>query len=154
MKGVTMTERQQLEALPPNFRNALIKKSQMIHPFWNLLGMELVDIKKGWAVVKLSFDQKLTQADGIAHGGSIFSAADAAVAMALIGLIDRKETMVTLEMKINYLKPFVGGTLMAEAVIIQKGTRTAIGEVDVKTEKGEMIAKGLATYMILAKRGN
>ena len=149
-----MNERQQLEALSPNFRNALIKKSQTIHPFWKLLGMELVDIKKGWAVVKLPFDQKLTQADGIAHGGSTFSAADAAVAMALIGLIDRKETMVTLEMKLNYLKPFAAGTLLAEAVIIQKGARTAVGEVDLKTDKGEMIAKGIATYMIIPKRSN
>jgi uncharacterized protein (TIGR00369 family) len=147
-----MIDRTQFAEIAPNFRNALIKKSQSVHPFWLLLGMELVDVKKGWAIIKLPFDPKLTQADGIAHGGSTFSAADAAVAMALIGMIDRNETMVTLEMKLNYLKPFTEGTLLAEAVIVQKGTRTAVGEVTVKTDLDELIAMGMATYMILPKR--
>lgn len=147
-----MTKSGPFEDISPNFRNALIEKASSVHPFWALLGMELVDIKKGWAVVRLPFDNKLTQADGIAHGGSTFSAADAAVAMALIGMIDRDETMVTLEMKLNYIKPFIEGVLFAEAVIVQKGTRTALGEVTVKSDKDVLIAKGLATYRILRKR--
>jgi uncharacterized protein (TIGR00369 family) len=146
-----MADKTRFEDIAPNFKTALIRKSQSVHPFWGLLGMELVDVKKGWAVIKLPFDPKLTQADGIAHGGSTFSAADAAVAMALIGLIERNETMVTLEMKLNYLKPFVEGTLLAEAVIVQKGKRTAVGEVDVRSDTGDLIAKAIATYMILPK---
>lgn len=147
-----MIDEYKYQELPPNFKNALIKKSQSVHPFWTLLGMELVDVRKGWAIVRLPFDEKLTQADGIAHGGSTFSAADAAVAMALIGLIDRNETIVTLEMKLNYIRPFTKGTIRAEAVIIQKGSKTALGEVSVKTDKDELIAKGLATYRILSKK--
>ena len=143
-----MIDKQGYEDLSPNFRDALLNKVQKNHPFWQLLGMELTDIKKGWAVVRIPFDRKLTQADGLAHGGSIFSIADAAVAMALIGMIDRNARMVTLEMKINYIKPFTKGEIHAEAVIVSKGSRTAVGEVDVKTEDGQMIAKCLATYMI------
>ncbi len=146
-----MTESVQYEELYPNFKKALLEKSQTVHPFWNLLGMKLVDVKKGWAVVHLPFDEKLTQADGIAHGGATFSAADAAVAMALIGMIERNETMVTLEMKLNYLKPFTGGAISAEARILRKGARAAIGEVDVKNEEGQLIAKGLSTFVILQK---
>lgn len=147
-----MIDKSKFEELSANFKKALIGKAQTVHPYWGLLGMELADIKKGWAVVRLPFDPKLTQADGIAHGGATFSAADAAVAMALIGLIARHETMVTLEMKINYLKPFVGGAILAEAAIVQKGSRTALGEVNVHSDTGELIAKGLATYRILQRR--
>lgn len=146
-----MSTPDQFEELYPSFKKALLKKSQSVHPFWNLLGMTLVDIKKGWAVVRLPFDEKLTQGDGIAHGGATFSAADAAVAMALIGMIERNETMVTLEMKLNYLSPFNQGAILAEARIVQKGSRSAIGEVDVKNEEGQLIAKGLATYVVLQK---
>lgn len=147
-----MIDTSKFEELYPNFKNALIRKSPSVHPFWRLLGMELADIKKGWAVVRLPFDAKLTQADGIAHGGATFAAADAAVGMALLGMIDRDETMVTLEMKLNYLKPFSGGAILAEAIIVQKGALTALGEVNVRTETGDLIAKGLATYRILKKR--
>jgi uncharacterized protein (TIGR00369 family) len=147
-----MADKSQYEALSANFKKTLIEKAQTVHPFWALLGMELADIKKGWAVVRLPFDHKLTQADGIAHGGATFSAADAAVAMALIGLIERHETMVTIEMKMNYLKPFADGAISAEAAIVQKGSRTAMGEVNVTNDKGELIAKALATFRILQKR--
>ena len=56
-------------------------------PFWALLGMELVDVKKGWAKVRLPFDNKLKQPMGIAHGGAIFATADSAVVMALLGMV-------------------------------------------------------------------
>jgi len=146
-----MYDNHEYEELYPNFKKALIAKGQSAHPFWKLLGLELVDIKKGWALVRLPFDPKLTQADGIAHGGSTFSAADAAVAMALIGMIERNETMVTLEMKLNYLKPFVQGEILAEARIVQKGSKTALGEVTVRNGDNGLIAKGLATFVILPK---
>lgn len=146
-----MSEPVKFEAVSPNFKKALMDKAQRVHPFWNLLGMELADVQKGWAIVRLPFEKKLTHADGIAHGGAIFSAADAAVAMALIGLIERHETMVTIEMKLNYLKPFAKGILLAEATIVQRGRRTALGEVDVKDQEGKMLAKGMATYMIVPK---
>jgi uncharacterized protein (TIGR00369 family) len=146
-----MIDKNTFEELYPNFRTALINKAHTVNPFWSLLGMTLVDVRKGWAMVKLPFEEKLSQADGIAHGGVIFSAADTAVGMALMGLIARNETLVTLEMKINYLKPFVQGTILAEAVIVQKGVRTALGEVCVTTDDGDLVAKALATYMILSK---
>jgi len=71
--------------------------------------------------------------------------------MALIGLVDRDETFTTVEMKINFLKPFDTGEMMAEARIVHKGARTALGDVEVRNGDGVLIAKGLATYMILKK---
>jgi len=87
----------------------------------------------------------------VAHGGAIFSPADSAVGMALIGLINKDENISTLEMKINYLRPFSRGEIVAEAKIVHKGTMTAIGDVDVRDEKDNLIAKGLVTYAIFKK---
>lgn len=137
------------EDLSPTFRKALIETMQKESPFWELLGMELTEVKKGWAKVRLPFAKKLVHPLGIAHGGAIFSVADSAVAMALIGLVEREETFTTIEMKINYLKPFSGGEVSAVASIVYKGAKTALGEVEVHNSEGTLIAKGLATYMIL-----
>jgi acyl-CoA thioesterase len=139
------------EDLNPRFRKALIAKMQEESPFWTLLGLELADIKKGWARVRLPFAKKLVHPLGIAHGGAVFSAADSAVAMALIGLVEKDETFTTVEMKINYLRPFDEGEITAEAKIIYKGGRTALGDVEVRNAGGILIAKGLATYMIFKK---
>ena len=139
------------EDLNPRFRESLIAKMQEESPFWTLLGLELADIKKGWAKVRLPFAKKLVHPLGIAHGGAVFSAADSAVAMALIGLVEKDETFTTIEMKINYLRPFDEGEITAEAKIIYKGSRTALGDVEVRNAGGILMAKGLATYMILKK---
>ena len=146
----------QYEKLAPRFKAALLDWMKTKNPFWALLGMELLEIKKGWAVVRLPIEDKLTNAIGLVHGGAIFSAADSAVGMALVGLTHRDEKISTLEMKINYMKPVKGGEIIAEARIIHKGTQTAIGDVEVRDEAQSLIAKGLATYAIFKKnlRGN
>jgi len=139
------------EDLAPKFKETLLTRMQEESPYWTLLGLEIADIKKGWAKVRLPFARKLVHPLGIAHGGAIFSAADSAVAMALIGLVERDETFTTVEMKINYLRPFDKGEIMAEARIIHRGGKTALGDVEVRNGDGTLIAKGLATYMILKK---
>jgi hypothetical protein len=58
---------------------------------------------------------------------------------------------MSIEMKTNYLKPFKEGEITAVAKIIHRGSSTALGEVEVTNEKDEMIAKALATYMIMKK---
>jgi uncharacterized protein (TIGR00369 family) len=140
------------EELTPRFKTAILDWMKTRNPFWSLLGMELMEIKKGWAKVRLPFNDKLTNAVGLVHGGAIFSPADSAVGMALIGLIGRDENISTLEMKINYLKPVRESAIIAEAKIVHKGTQTAIGDVEVRDENNALIAKGLATYMIVKKR--
>lgn len=139
------------EVLDPRFKESLLNWMKTNNPFWSLLGMEIIGIKKGWAKIRLPFTKKLTNGIGVAHGGAIFSPADSAVGMALIGLTERDESISTLEMKINYLKPLSGGEIIAEAKIVHRGTMTAIGDVEVRDGDGNLIAKGLATYAIVKK---
>ena len=139
------------EELAPRFKEALMNWQKTKNPFWSLLGMELIAVKKGWAKIRLPFSDKLANGIGLAHGGAIFSPADSAVGMALVGLLNKDETVSTLEMKINYLKPVQGGEIVAEAKIIHRGTMTAIGDVEVRDYEGNLVAKGLATYAIFKK---
>ena len=140
------------EELDPRFRESLLSLMKTGNPFWSLIGMQILSVKKGWAKIRLPFTEKLANSAGVAHGGAIFSPADSAVGMALAGMLNKDEKISTLEMKINYLKPFSGGEIVAEALIIHKGNQTAVGEVEVRDEDGDIIAKGLATYAIIKKR--
>ena len=139
------------EELNSRFKESLLNWMATKNPFWSLLGMEIIEVKKGWAKIRLPFSEKLANGIGVAHGGAIFSPADSAVGMALIGLINKDENISTLEMKINYLRPFTSGEIVAEAKIVHKGTMTAIGDVDVRDDKDTLIAKGLVTYAIFKK---
>ena len=140
------------EELAPRFRAAILDWMKTKNPFWAHVGLELVEIRKGWARLRMPIEEKLTNAIGLVHGGAIFSVADSAVGMALVGMINRNETISTLEMKINYLKPVKKGELIAEAKIIHRGSQTAVGDVEVRDEHDALIAKGLATYVIIKNR--
>ena len=127
------------EELDPRFKESLLNWMETNNPFWSLIGMEIIGIRKGWAKIRLPFPEKLANGIGVAHGGAIFSPADSAVGMATVGLLDKDETLSTLEMKINYMKPFTGGEIIAEARIVHRGTMTAIGDVEVKAKMAKAI---------------
>jgi acyl-CoA thioesterase len=117
-------------------------------PYYRPLGMEAKEIKEGESRIKMSFKQDLTHPYGIVHGGAIASLADSAVAMALIDLVDPKDRITTIEFKINFFASVDQGKLEAHAKIIHKGSKTAVGEVEVVNEKGKLVAKLVATYSI------
>ena len=140
------------EDLPPNFKRAIMEKIDTVQPYWNMLGIKLVDIKKGWAKLRLPYSEKIIQPYGAVHGGAIFSLADSALAMALIGLTERDEQFTTIEMKINYISPFNKGEIHAEAKVIDRVRQTVLGDVDIVDENGRLVAKCMGTYVIMKKK--
>ena len=135
------------EPLNPNFKDALLNRLPDRMAFWQLLGIEFVDVGRGWAKMHMPFAQKLTNSAGISHGGALFTLADSAGSMALVSMAAKGEVVTTVEMKINFLKPFDGGNVMAEASILHCGKTTALGEIDLKIENGDLIAKATATFL-------
>jgi uncharacterized protein (TIGR00369 family) len=133
-------------------REAIISRFQDRSPFWGVIGMQLVEVKKGWACVRVPFRNRLTNSNGVLHGGVLFAAADSATGAALISLAQKEQTVATIELKISYLQPVAGLDIFAEATIIQKGSRTAVSEVCVRDAAGNLVAKALGTYAIRNER--
>lgn len=125
-----------------------IRKVANKSPYYRLLGMEVMEIKEGESKIQMPFKQDLTHPYRMVHGGAIASLADSSVAMALISLVEPKDTITTIEFKINFFAPVSKGDLEAHAKIIHKGSKTAVGDVEVKNEEGKLIAKLIATYSI------
>jgi acyl-CoA thioesterase len=125
-----------------------MKKEANNSPYYQLLGLEIMEIKEGESKIQMPFRQGLTHPYGTVHGGAIASLADSSVAMALISLIEPKDRITTIEFKINFFVPVSKGHLEAHAKIIHKGSKTAVGDVEVKNEEGKLVAKVIATYNI------
>ncbi len=117
--------------------------------FYGLLGMELEELGEGRALFTLEVGERFFNAGGVVHGGVFASLADAALAAALATMVDHeKESIATVEMKINYMAPARGGKLAAEGRIIQRGRSVAVGECAVSDGEGRMMAKAMATFLI------
>ena len=96
------------------------------------LGIELVEVKDGYAKVSMKVAKKHTNGLGFTHGGAIFSLADYAFAHACnFG----DNVAVAVQVNINFLKPSVeGDTLTAEAVRVNDGKTMGLYQVTVKNQ--------------------
>jgi uncharacterized protein (TIGR00369 family) len=59
------------------------------------------------------------------------------------------ESFTTLELKINYLRPFKEGHLKAVAKTVQHGHTVGIMDCDVFDERGKVIARSSSTCLTL-----
>jgi uncharacterized protein (TIGR00369 family) len=117
-------------------------------PYYDHLGIEVVDLEWGFARLALEFKDYLTHPFGYFHGGAIASLADSAGINAVLTTLKENENAVTLEMKINFFTPMKDTTIVAEAKVIHRGRRSAVSDVEVRSKSGIMVAKAIITCAI------
>jgi uncharacterized protein (TIGR00369 family) len=114
-----------------------------------LLGLKLVAYEKGRAVVSFEAGPRFANPMGSLHGGVFCDLADAAMGTAVATTLNQGETLTTIELKINFLKPVWTGTLTAAANVVRRGRTLCLVECDVTDEKGSLVARASSTCMFL-----
>lgn len=119
-------------------------------PYYHFLGIDILDVKLGYARLKMNYDTRLTNPYGFVNGGFFSVLADAALACALLGMTEESPTrrLVTIEYKMNIIRPVKEGSVTAEAKVIHLGKDIAVGEVDLREHSDRMVAKALITYTV------
>ena len=111
--------------------------------FARSLGIELLELNPGFARCAMTVRAEMVNFHRSAHGGAIFSLADAAFAAACNAY---GQTTVALAMTINYLDAVKPGTrLIAEAREESRGERIALYHLTVRDERGKLVASLHAT---------
>jgi len=102
------------------------------------LGIELLEMRLGFARAAMTVDSRHLNAHGTLHGGAIFALADFAFAAAANS---HGQIAFALHVDINYVATApVGARLLAEAAEEFLGNRTALYHLSVTTEDGKLIA--------------
>ena len=112
--------------------------------FAQFVGIELVDIQKGFAVTRLNINKNHMNGINIAHGAAVFALADFAFAAASNS---HGIPAVALNVTISYIKAVRSGeTLTATAKEISAGPKVANYTINVTNDQGDMVAvfQGLA----------
>jgi len=131
----------------------LIKQGET-SSFYKLLNMKIEEVRDSYARLSIRVEKKHIQFLETVHGGVVASLADSAAAWAVYGSSDLMGIPVTVEMKINFLKPVRSGKIVAEARNVHEGSRIFVSDVEVKNGKGDLVAKSLVTYYLLRDKGN
>jgi acyl-CoA thioesterase len=96
------------------------------------LGMEIVAIKPGAAVLTMTIRPHMVNGHGIAHGGFIFTLADSAFAFACNSHNDRT---VAAQCHISFIRPGkLGDRLVATAREISRTGRSGIYDVRISVD--------------------
>jgi uncharacterized protein (TIGR00369 family) len=118
-------------------------------PVAELLGIDLVSAGGGECTMRLEAGEQHSNPMGTIHGGVIGDVADAAMGMAYFSGLEPGESFTTLELKINFLRPFWTGTLLAHGRVVHRGRSVGLTECDVVDGDGRLIARASSTCMTL-----
>ncbi|MFQ5568949.1 MAG: PaaI family thioesterase [Rhodothermales bacterium] len=124
-------------------------------PFFNLIGLKVLDIEPGWSKTRVTWRDDLAQPFGVMHGGVIASLIDTGIAHALLltEAFDRlrreKGALVSIDLRVKYFRPVSEGSLICESTIPRMGRQIIHAESIVTNDGGKEVARGDSIYMIV-----
>ncbi len=118
-------------------------------PYFLLLSMKIKELEWGTSVLEVKLAEKHLQPFGYVHGGAIASVMDAATFWAVFPRVKDGMGLTTVEIKVNYLAPVQKGRLVVKGRCIKIGKTLALGDATIYDGKGNLLAHGTATMMIV-----
>ncbi|MCI8329484.1 MAG: PaaI family thioesterase [Oscillibacter sp.] len=130
-----------------------IRSSFVRQNFLALLGAELESVEPGQVVISCRRREDLTQQQGFLHGGLVTSIADVTCGYTALTVIPEGQEVLTVEFKINLLRPVTGRKIIAAGSVIKAGKSLVITEAEVTdADSGKIVAKMLATMIPAARK--
>lgn len=114
----------------PDFRT-MVEASFAKQGFLTRLGVRLDSIAPGSAALSVDFSEDISQQQGFFHGAAIGALGDCAGGYASLSLMPSGCEVVTVEYKVNFLKPAVGARLVATANVLRAGRSITVAQADV-----------------------
>ena len=115
-----------------------------------LIGAALTRVEPGAVDIELPYREDLTQQNGYLHAGIITAVADSACGYAAYTLMPEGSNVLSVEFKVNLLRPAAGEKFVAQARVIKAGETLTVARCDVYgrvAEEAKLVATMLATMI-------
>lgn len=96
------------------------------------IGAELAEITPGRCVLRLAVTDAVRQHHGFVHGGVVGMLGDVAGGYAAMSLFEPGQEVLTLEYKINFLRPAAGELLIAIGEVVRAGRSVTVTRAEVE----------------------
>jgi uncharacterized protein (TIGR00369 family) len=120
----------------------------------SLIGAELTRVEPGIVEITLPYRADLAQQHGYLHAGIVTTIADSACGYAAYSLMPPKSDVLSVEFKVNMLRPAKGETFTALAEVIKAGKTLTVVRADVfgiAEARSELVATMLGTMICLSR---
>jgi uncharacterized protein (TIGR00369 family) len=120
-------------------------------PISRLTGMRLAEIAPGTATFTMPLSRWLTGPRGTVPLGVLTMPADAAMGCAIITELPARSPITTAELSLRLLHaPAPGGTVRAVGRVVHTAAPMVLAEVEVRDDRGLLVAHGSSLYVTLA----
>jgi acyl-CoA thioesterase len=130
------------------------KQGRDANPFFCLMGIDVVSVEDGRAVLRMKVRPDMCNGVGWLQGGIFTALADEAMALALYPALSPHEGIATISESTSFIKGVRDGAIIAEGRVIKKGRRVAFAEGDVRADDGEktILSRTSAAFAVTMKR--
>ena len=144
-----------------NVIRARIKDSFNKQTIMTTIGASIVSVEPGEVVIRLPFQEGISQQDGFVHAGVITTIIDSACGYAAMTLMPDEARVLTIEFKSNFASPAVGDYFLAKGTVKKSGNTIMIttGEVyaytanfednDDQQKEGKLVSLMQASMMVI-----
>jgi uncharacterized protein (TIGR00369 family) len=127
-----------------------IKQSFDQQGMMRTLKAQLLEVANGLVKISCDFSEGLSQQHGYFHAGAITSIVDSACGYAALTMMPDDFEVLSIEFKINFLKPAQTNKIIAIGKVIQSGKTLTVCEGSVYDEREQkLLAKMTATMIAL-----
>src|SRR2546421_3996544 len=141
-----------MNPLNPSFDRE-VEDSFRRQPIMKLIGARLSLVQPGVVEITLPYRTDLVQQNGYLHAGIVTTIADSACGYAAYTLMPSGSNVLSVEFKLNLLRPAQGETFVARAEVIKAGKTLTVVRADVfamnKNEEGQLVAAMQGTMICL-----
>jgi uncharacterized protein (TIGR00369 family) len=119
-------------------------------PYAETLGLEVLAASTDEVRARITWEERLTTAAGLLHGGVLMGLADTVGAYcAYLNLPEGSSATATIESKTNFFAAVRSGVVEARSRPLHRGRRTIVVETDVFDEAGNHVARVTQTQAVL-----
>ena len=131
-----------------------IKQSFVKQTIMGLIGAELSRVDPGLIEITLPYRADLAQQHGYLHAGIVTTIADSACGYAAYSLMPPNSEVLSVEFKVNLLRPAKGEKFLAVAEVVKAGKTLTVVRADVfgvdHEGQRELVATMLGTMICLS----
>ena len=121
-------------------------------PFNAYLGVKVCEIVRGRCLLTIPYRRELLgdTRRGAVHGGVISMLVDTCGGFAVWSMCGLRDKIATIDLRVDYLKPALGGDLIAESEVRLLGNRVgnAYTVLYAEDDPGTILAEGRSVYNI------
>jgi uncharacterized protein (TIGR00369 family) len=133
-------------------KEQLIRESFSRQGFMTLLGAKMTSVAPGKIILECALNSSLTQQHGYFHAGVITSLADTACGYAAFSMMPEGATVLTVEFKINFMRPANSHLLRVSGIVLKPGkTLYTCESVAWNDDEQKPFAKMMATIVCIPK---